>query len=429
MTEADVSNEAITGIETVSDEVDPQISDALILRLAFFDADIQKLSTKDWLSAAAIARSADASANQVRRIAEELGIDQKVKIIKGKERDYYPPYAQVVITEEIWWKRTYRSLPTYLGVSHIAENIGRSYGYTQKLLRQFDIRPTRMVWRGETQYVPRYHKRALNTLREYNMTIPFDDTHYNLKQLELITGEDREWIERRLAEAGIEPETRRNGINGHSLTYYPSDSLKVLKEAAENRPSNGDDWLTAYAIEAIVGKSDSWVKLRLNKYANVAKSKLDANRVPRLHYPTDVLTALINEVDAIEDVPETEDFQSTHQLAKALGKSMLWVENRIGPFSELGELRKDKKGRLHTRYPREVYDQLVAELEVVRSYPEAEEYLTLSGLAAAIGRTDYWVKRRIGRIGIIGEVRRDGVGRLREYYSPSAAQILADLDH
>lgn len=428
MSEVQTRYEMIEVNETHEVDFEPKVSEAVLLRLAFFDMDIKAHRDDAWLTANAIGKSINASARQVRKVAQDWGIVPEMRAKRGGEMDYYPPYAQVILVEEILWKRSLTRLPRYLGVTQIAENIGRSIGYTHKLLKQLEIKPVVQRSYLDKKSGPKYHKKALNTLREHNISIPFDDTHYNLRQLELLTGEDREWIARRLNEAGIKPEVRRSGLTGHSLMHYPSGCLDVLKKAAESRPSQGGDWLTAHAIKDIVGKSTNWVGLRLRNYTDAARYRLDTRRVPRLHYPIEVLVALIDEADTIETAPKAEDYLSTSQLAIALGKSQLWVENRIGQFDELAEIRKDAKGRLNARYPPYVLEKLSEELKTIMSYPEAEGYLTISGLAKAIGRTEYWVKRRIARLAIHGETRRDGNNVPREHYHPDVTDELAGSD-
>ncbi len=389
-------------------------------------AGLDRISTEEgqWLTESMIARRLGLDEMALFEVSMALDLDLKYIGVGNRKRAAFSGIAIQKINAEI----DYQNLPQEVGTTQISISINRHRATTTGLIRDLGLEPSLYV-EAFGRKDAKYDKSVIRELRKYieSQSPPAEDW-LNLHQLTLMSGEDRGWIERRLAEAGIESEARRSGITGHSLTHYPAKCLEVLKQATEDRPAQGDDWLTAQAIEKIVGKSSNWIRLRLEEYRGLAEPRLDEQGVPRLHYPADALTGLIDEADTIEATLESEGYLSIPQMSEALGKSPSWVENRMEPFSELGESRRDKRGRLHAKYPEEVLDQLATELEYIMSYPEAEDFLTISGLARAIGRSGGWVKKQIDGLGVNGDTRRDGAGRLREHYHPDISQILVNSD-
>lgn len=401
----------------------------LDIRLEFFAVEINALDSSQWVKDSDIAKATHSSNRLVRDISTKLGVETEFKKIGSSRMNaIYPPYATFIITEEILWRQAFRKLPDYLSVYRISESIGRSYGYTETIIEQLAIQPDKVVKRGEHRG-KRYKKKKLEIIREYNMATPFDDENLNLAQLHLLLGKDREWITARLDMEGFEPETRRNGISGHAIDHYPPECLDILRSHLESvPPPPNDGWLTAQAIEELIGRSANWTRKRLEECKEVAEVRLGGQNVPRWHYPPEVVSEIIAESERARNAPEKGEYLSTSDMAKALGKSWKWVENRIDRFSELGEERTDTKGRLNMRYPPKVLDELRNERDELLSYPEAEDYLSVRGLAEAIGRTDYWVSRRLAKLAITGELRRSGNKKLHVFYPPEIIDTLKDTD-
>lgn len=304
-------------------------------RLTFAEIDEGHVA---WRHAAAIARSLDVHENTVRRNATFLGLPYKEEHepSSGKNSKYYPPYAESVINEELEWKKTYNTLPSRVNATTIAENIARSYGWTAQTLIDLGLQP------GKDGLYPRT---AVNKLRHICMFVPMDDGWYNLAQLELITGANREWIERRLAEAGHEAQHRRSSLTGRILVHYDPSSAQTVLQALKERPSAAGDWLTNLAIARLSGRTEKWSKIRLEPHSDLGLIKLDDMNVPRIHWSPGIARMLIEESERLRLLPDGNNFLNISKFARKLGH----VTNRVVQIlDEMGiqaQEYRDKKGR------------------------------------------------------------------------------------
>lgn len=404
-----------------------EFNDALLRRLIFLDIDLDKYKDSPQLPVGNIAKSFGTNTVTAKKILDELEVEHATVRRRGGTTDIYPPWASPILEEELGWRRAYLKQPMFLHIKQLAENIGRSVVYTKNLVDECDIPIAYVEAWGQKRSITRYHKRSLLILRERELRYPFDDGRYNLFQLTVFTGEEREWIARRLNEAGIEPEIRRNAMTGKAHVYYSSRSLEIVGNAMRQRPPGAGDWHTALAIETIIGKSHHWVDRRIGRYSHQARLRMDSHRVPRLHYPSAVIEDLQAEVYLINEAPEANGHLSTSEIAKLLGKWEIWVQRRLTRLGETGEVRKDRKGRLNRRFSPEVVELLKQVRDTERSWPEAENYLTFSQLACELQQSDYWLRRRIGRLAIKQRLLKDKNGVIRYHYHPNLIPLIKAL--
>lgn len=161
-------------------------------------------------------------------------------------------------------------------------------------------------------------------------------------------------MQRRLTEAGIEPEVRRSALTGKLYEHYPPESIGVLLRSKLERPGNPPKgWLTAEAMPASVGRSYNWVKRRLCQYEGLAERHRDEQGTTRLHYPPSVTNALKEECEGIEAFPAADNYLTLSAIVKHTGRSKLWVSNRLKLINVSVEKRRDRKGRVREHYPPE----------------------------------------------------------------------------
>lgn len=250
-------------------------------------------------------------------------------------------------------------MPSLLTIRQLAEGIGRSWGWTNKTLGELEIKHTTTEMRSSRES-KMYRKGVLKRLREVSMQFALDDGLPNTDQLVAVSGEDREWVVRRLVEAGIAPEIRRSALTGKLLEHWPTEAYGLIDIAkAERAPEAEAGWSTAESIPGQVGRSYNWCKARLGPYAKLTKVRQDAQGVDRVHYPQSVVEALKAERDSIEEYPDAGDYLTPSKIAIKMGKSKLWVNNRLGSVGP-GEMRKDGKGRVRLHYPPTVTRELEA---------------------------------------------------------------------
>jgi DNA-binding Lrp family transcriptional regulator len=304
-------------------------------RLTFSEPDKDHVA---WRHATTIAERLDTYDRKVTRFAAYLGLpyDERFEPTSGKTVRFYPPYVETLLKEELEWKETYDQLPVHVGITTIVENIGRSHGWTNKTLEELGIQP---VKGGQ------YHRSAVRKLRHISMSVPLDDGWYNLHQLELFTGADREWIQRRLSELRNEPQRRRSSLTGKIHTYYDPSSVIVVMEALRRRPEAAGDWLTVHAIAKRVGRTEKWVVARLEPYQDLGLLKQDDTGVSRRHWSPAVAEMLAEESGRLMSLPDGKDFLNIHRFARRLGHATNWAIQVVGEIGIEPEEYRDGKGR------------------------------------------------------------------------------------
>lgn len=363
----------------------------------------------------------DIEVYDLQAIFSAMGIEPK-RVGTGQLRRYaYTAKAIDRLNAEIEYQNTGK----IVGTSRIAKTIGRSVAWTKQLIAEAGVEPHHHVEINGRQ-VPKYGAYVIGLVADYDKeNYPPADDWFNYYQLIDLFGEDRSWIKARLDEAGIQPQNRRNMDTGKTLAYFPPSSLDVLNSAKDNRPAAAQpDWLTAEAVERHLGKSPNWIRARLDAYADDAKLMLDSRQTPRWHYPPGTLDGLRQELAELESIPKANGYLSLSDLARELGKSRLWVSNRIARYQPLGEQRRDKKDQINIRYPRSVLDALKQEVDYALSYPEAGPNLTLSELAEALDTTTQTLHKSLDKHNIKGVLCRDKLGKVRPHYPPKTVELL-----
>jgi hypothetical protein len=299
----------------------------------------------------------------VGRIASELGVyDQwvyrKIKLLgipsiiqdfMGVERAMYPSYTIKVLREVLEWERLYASLPNFLSLNQIAEQLGKSVGWTQKNLIHIQAQQKR----GAQGVV--YNKRYLQILRDTLLETPYDDGWYNLKQLVEHTGKSREWIQAQLSRNNIQSQARQSGLTGRVLPHYPPDTLQLLLEKLSVIKPGGD-WVNANYIATETNKSINWVNNRLRLYRDLAEERFDDRGSVRLHYPPIVFDAIKQEAEESLVVPDKSDYVTLKVLMHATNHGSDKLVKILADLGIKPEKRKSKIGRIQDYYPPSAID-------------------------------------------------------------------------
>lgn len=326
---------------------DPESEEAksgipLEARMSFID---RAQSNTVWINAKAIAEDIGIYDRWVYRTVKDLGIQSEIKVTDGVEIAMYPPWTVDVLREELHWREHLKELPDELSIGEMAESLGRSYGWTQKTLDTSEQQPIRK--RGPVKY----SKQALKELRHISMAVPLDDGWYNLRQLVELTGQDREWIERRLVDAGYGPSERRSALTGRVHDHFPPQSLSAVTNAMAERAAAAGEWMTVLGIAKRIGRNEKWVKARVGGYQELSQMRQDDMGVTRTHYPPSVLEALETESERNRLLPERGDYLNIHEVARLAGHATEWAEKKLASLGIEPELRKDGKGRAQLCYP------------------------------------------------------------------------------
>lgn len=315
--------------------------------------------TSVWLPPTTIANKIGSNFGWVKRTTKQFGITSEEKPAPNGRGVivFYPPLTLELMQDEWDWQQSYSDLKPKLSNSRIAEFIGRSAAWTQKTLDELEAQPIQM----KTSYRTKEYPRAIiKTLREINLATPLDDGWHTLSSLAEQSQQNPEWIVRRLGEANIIGETRRSAISGRLLTHYPPKTPDVIATAIIERPTAGGTWLTSGTIAAIVPKSVNWILKRIHdRYKSQGEIRQDDCRVNRPHYPPTVLDELLAEAEELENYLPIGDYLSSKTLAKKIGHSIIWLNNRRDIIDISPEERIDNRGMIINCYPPEAGDKFL----------------------------------------------------------------------
>ena len=311
------------------------------------------------LPAWVLAQRLDVHIRTLHREVSKLGVESSPGKYEGTKIACYPVGTLTILRSVVEQKRAEKALPMFMTSREIADALGKSQGWVTQAIKRNGFRVSKYEQRRAFRAALYNKRRVYKTLREEIRATQMAESGFNLTQLVDITGFDRDWIVNRLKEADIPGELRWSPLTGKALEFFNEDVVDLLYAYPQYPPAG--NWLTADAIEKVLGKSTNWTRARLSKpdIRALGEIRLDPHRVPRLHYPPEVVVKLKAEITKAESFPLADDWLLVYQIANQLGRSKLWVQNRLEYLSILGEMRRDGKGRVKEHYPPDIGEKLL----------------------------------------------------------------------
>jgi len=174
----------------------------------------------------------------------------------------------------------------------------------------------------------------------------------------LVPEKSHKWVAARLRDHFSELGELRIDNRGNKAVHYPPSVVQKLKDMAKaTQPA--DDWLTLYNLAEDVKRTVNWVEPRLEEnFPNVGQIRLDRAGSPRMHFPPTVLPKL-RELSG--NLLSAGEWLSLNEVTSQLGKSTLWVRNRLKEhFPNLGEMRRSRGRNKATciHYPPNIVEKL-----------------------------------------------------------------------
>lgn len=321
------------------------------------DADDDRL-----MPASVLAERLQMSRSWVSKQAKDLGIKTKpLPSRNGPDMLCYPVGTLTILRGVLERRREELALPALMSIQEMADALGKSYGWTAQAVKRHGFKVGKYEQRRAFRTALYGRKRVLGALRDEVQAQGVAENGYNLSQLVDITGFDRDWIDNRFTEADIGPELRWSPLTGKVLGFYDESVVEFLNSIPSYPPAG--NWLVADAIQKDIGKSTNWTRARLAKpdVQAMAEIRLDPHLVPRLHFPPQVVEILEKEIVEARKYPKAGDWLLVYQIAKQLGRSKLWVDNRLKFLGIQGELRRDGKGRVKEHFPPDIGVRLLSE--------------------------------------------------------------------
>lgn len=382
------------------------------------------------LTAEAISREVGTNAKWVSReiMRFQLQPDFADVMYTSGKQEVYRPFVTELIREQYIWQQHYHDLPSHLNMNRISDEVGRSRAWIQ---HQIDsMGPIGGVFRkGKNKQIKMYPRVVVKKLREINLATPLDNGGVSLTALSELIGRDDGWIQRRMRDAGIEPEMRRSAITGLINIYYPQTALDLIAVLREESYPPAGDWLTVGRMSKMLGKSPLWIENRITEeMRECSEVRLDDALKPSTHYPPDFFEELMVLRGVFDQIPEAGDWVTVKYLARETGQDHEWIKRRLAESNLYAEWRRVPAAvREYRHYAPESLD--VIRQAIMAREPEADGWLTLYAIGGLIPKSEKWIKRRLDRYRDQAELRKDSQGVARIHYSPEVVIALqAELD-
>ena len=211
-----------------------------------------------------------------------------------------------------------------------------------------------------------------------------------------------------------------DGDIGSWLIETLRDRVAQRQRIDQNSPESlvQGEWLTILQLSRRLGKSERWVSGRTSELSMRGEVRVLA-RCGRLGvvYPPAALTELEQMLPT--NLP-AGDCLPMSQLYQQVGRSRLWISNRLQKMGRKGQLRINRANRVSLHWPGWVLPVLKT---LAVEYPDSGDWLSLAQLAVALGKDREWIEPRLVSVG--GEARRiPGSGKIFIHYPPGTVEAL-----
>jgi len=231
-------------------------------------------------------------------------------------------------------------------------------------------------------------------------SIEASDPLHNLTIQEIADIRQRHWtwVVRRVApmkdELEITEDTPVRQIKIPKNVFAQIDSIDKTEKPAE-------DWETTAVLAEKIGVRRQWVVARILKLESTGEFRISLNG-PRFHLPPEAHSELAEIRNRVAISIDRDKFSNVTQLSNLVGRSPVWVNNRLESMDVEPILALDAIGRPSDYYPNTVADFLFKEKSQL---VEAQDELTIRDIANALGKSYGWVRARIEQFEIKGDYK------------------------
>ncbi len=330
-----------------------------------------------------IAKRLNVSQARALQLIEEVGA--RSEEVHGKI--VFEPHTDEVLVEELAWRSFVEELDDTLAISTIAETLNKHVEWVRRIAYGLAVFPEMGLGRNG-QPAELYPKSLVLDLRAIALHTPPAGEWYSGGEVAAATGRSDSWTVKMVASLALESGVRIGALSHKEDTHYPQKTLDVLVGIAKEHPHAGD-WVTAHRMADILLVSKHWVKRELAKGPFMTEMRLPDMGAATLHYPPEVLETLRTRLEKL--VP-AGDWLTESGIADAIGKNIEWVQARIDPYVDSGEMRISRAGKPTLHFSPAVAESLH---QISLEVKPAGDWMTVYGMAAALGRTSKWVSARI----------------------------------
>ena len=380
-----------------------------------FLSEYEKFNSKP-MTTQALSAALGVSETRVEIMAFQLGAAFSVDQNNNR---VYEEYAFAVMQDEVSWQKEYDKLEEFLSGSSIGSFLLKSEQWVKQNAAGLGIYPESKKI-GENRIVYVYPKSLIGMLRTIIYHTPPANDFHNTDEVEAIVGKERKWIEKMVREHNLTYEIRMLTLAQKPGVHYPQETIDALMLIRAELPPPAGDWLTLGQIRKSISRSLNWIDEYLGEYKTTGEIRLTDSERVAIHYSPETLRHL---QDIIANLPPpAEDWMTESMLAHELGRTKQWVKERLAPYDTLSEIRLTNKGnRTYVHYPPTVLTALKKLID--EEIKEAQGWINENEISDMLLKSRFWIKRRIGSIGVASEIRLDRKRQPRTHYPPEIVDV------
>lgn len=254
------------------------------------------IPAEDWLTTTKLADELGVEYKWVNRRLLELNTPCEFRICDGfinRSELHFSPEAldELRLIREQAVERI--DPDAYMNLAELAETIGRHRLWVSNRLDR--IRVESRLGLDPTGKAVEYYPKGVvaDFIKERDKHSP-DGGWMTIPMLVQATGRDRQWVEMRLDQMGVEGDYRHFEKSGRvDLCFSPSVAIE-LEEIAASYIQPEADWYTEGRLAVILGKSHNWLRRRLRDISSSEiELRTDSRGALRKHYHPEVLERLV----------------------------------------------------------------------------------------------------------------------------------------
>jgi superfamily II DNA or RNA helicase len=305
------------------------------------------------------------------------------------------------------WMKKYCLVVDYV---YMIENYGYSLNFAQffkkEEMRELDgsfmyVGPEEI---GRTIELPSRFSQGGKIVRVIDLqtsVYPEPGDWMSCEQICTALGRGQFWVEKRLNEGFLHVGEIRRLPKGKPAMHYPPD---VKDKLLLQKGKKAGTWLTVTQIAALLQIHHKNVQTKLDKFLpGKGEQRLTVSGQLRVHYPPSIVKSLRKRWRK-QDGPKSngrpiarpsDGWLNLHQISLQVKKKRSWIQVRLRESdTRAAELHAAEQGQSRLYYPPSTLEYV--KQKVAEEIP-AGDWLTLPEIAGKLGRSETYVRARLGQ--------------------------------
>jgi len=231
------------------------------------------------------------------------------------------------------------------------------------------------------------------------------------------------WVKKTAYGLGVYPEVKNIGKNRVGYVY-PKTLIQMLRTLILHFPP-ANNLHSIDEAETILGKDRKWIEGMVQRHNLAYEMRTHAiSQKLGVHYSQATIDELILKLAEIP--PLAGDWMTKGRMAELVSRDRKWVNNNLGEYQTLGELRRADSGKSEIHYPLKA---LVHLQDTIANLPaRAGDWMTGWDIAQSLGQSQQWVNDKLKSYEEYSKILLTNTGnRPLVHYSPIVIDALKSL--